>query len=134
MQAAAMQPIAVSGLPRLCLEKYKAMAREVRVRRVLGIIEMEPSHSVRELAVEVRLSPSHLQRLFKQQIGMRLSELIAELKLQRAATLLAIGDKPIKQIAHEVGYEHQSSFVRAFQRRFACAPRFFRREFAIARS
>src|SRR5262249_34491361 len=97
MQAAVQR---VSTIPKesISLEKFKAKAREIRVRRVLGIIEAEPARTVQELAKEVRLSPSHLQRLFKQHIGMRLSDLVAELKLQRAAALLANGDKPIKQI------------------------------------
>jgi transcriptional regulator GlxA family with amidase domain len=82
--------------------------------------------SVRDLAREVRLSPTHLQRLFKRQTGVHLSDLLATRRLQRAANLLLTTNLPIKQIAYAVGYEHQSSFVRAFERRFRQAPRFYR--------
>ena len=102
--------------------------RESRLRRVLEIIDVRPSCSVRELAMEVRLTPAHLQRLFKQEVGSHIRDLIAERRLQNAAQLLLASDMSIKEIAYQVGYEHHSSFVRAFQRRFAQAPRYYRRQ------
>jgi AraC-like DNA-binding protein len=92
------------------------------------MIESGPSRTVRELAFEVHLSPAHLQRLFKHETGGDVSELLAERRLQRAAHLLSGSDMPIKEIAYAVGYEHHSSFVRAFQRRFAQAPRRYRQQ------
>src|SRR6266404_30791 len=55
--------------------------QERRLRRVLEMIESEPSRSVRELALEVRLSPAHLQRLFKQRTGVLIGGLVAEARL-----------------------------------------------------
>jgi len=101
--------------------------RERRLRKVMEMIESQPTRSVRELALEVHLSPAHLQRLFKHETGVDMSELITERRLQRAAQLLADSDLQIKEIAYAVGYEHHSSFVRAFQRRFALPPRRYRR-------
>ncbi len=100
--------------------------QERRLRRVLEMIESEPSRSVRELALEVRLSPAHLQRLFKQRTGVLIGGLVAEARLRRAAELLSASNMLIKEIAHAVGYKHHSSFVRAFHRRFALAPGSYR--------
>ena len=116
----------------LSIERFRKNVTELRLQRVLNMIETQPERSVRELADEVRLSPAHLERLFKKEIGLRIGNLVAEHRLQRAANLLAASDRPIKQIAHLVGYMHQSSFVRAFQRRFARAPRVFRQESVAA--
>jgi transcriptional regulator GlxA family with amidase domain len=99
---------------------------EGRVRKILTLIEDQPQLSVRELADAVRMSPAHLQRSFKLATGTCVSDVLAERRLQKAATLLAASDMPIKQIAYAVGYEHHSSFVRAFQRRFAQAPGCYR--------
>jgi transcriptional regulator GlxA family with amidase domain len=99
---------------------------EGRVRKILTLIEDQPELSVRELAHAVRMSPAHLQRSFKLATGTRVSDLLAERRLQKAAALLSASDMPIKQIAYAVGYEHHSSFVRAFQRRFAQAPGYYR--------
>ena len=101
--------------------------RDGRLQRVLEIIQAQPSQSVRALALEVRLSPAHLQRLFRQQTGVHIRDLIVEGRLQKAATLLSASTMQIKDIAYTVGYQHHSSFVRAFQRRFAQAPRHYRR-------
>lgn len=101
---------------------------ERRLNKVLQRINAAPACSVSELAFEVHLSPAHLQRLFKQKTGMRVSELIGEHRLQRAASLLTSSDLPIKEIAYTVGYEHHSSFVRAFHRRFAQSPKYYREQ------
>ncbi len=100
--------------------------QERRLRQVVEIIESEPSSSIRDLALKVSLSPAHLQRLFKQQTGVQLGSLIVERRLQKAAQLLTASNLSIKEIAHAVGYRHHSSFVRAFQRRFAQAPKYYR--------
>ena len=105
--------------------------RERRLRKVLDLVTSQSPRSVRDLAREVRLSPTHLQRLFKRQTGVHLSDLLAAHRLQRAAHLLLSTNLPIKQIAYAVGYEHQSSFVRAFERRFNQAPSFYRQKAAV---
>jgi transcriptional regulator GlxA family with amidase domain len=81
---------------------------------------------VTDLAREVRLSPSHLQRLFKRETGFQISDLLAEARLRNAATLLLTTDMEVKEIAYLAGYQHHSSFVRAFQRRFGASPRCYR--------
>jgi transcriptional regulator GlxA family with amidase domain len=100
--------------------------QERRLRQVIEMIESDPSCSIRDLAGKVSLTPTHLQRLFKQQTGTQLGSLVVERRLQKAAQLLTISNLSIKEIAHSVGYRHHSSFVRAFQRRFAQAPKHYR--------
>ncbi len=105
----------------------KPMVKERRLRRILEKIESGPPQSVRELARAVHLSPAHLQRLFKQETGVHISDLLAESKLRNAAWLLSTTDMEIKEIAYLAGYQHHSSFVRAFQRRFRQSPKEYRR-------
>jgi transcriptional regulator GlxA family with amidase domain len=112
----------------------KSVLGEKRLNKVLRIIKSQPACSVSELALEVHLSPAHLQRLFKQKTGLHVRDLIGEQRLIKAAHLLRSSDLPIKEIAYAVGYLHHSSFVRAFQRRFAQPPKFYRRENYSARS
>ena len=106
----------------------RSLLGERRLHRVLQMIGSEPSCSVSDLALEVRITPAHLQRLFKQKTGLRVSDLIGEHRLQKAARLLCSSEAPIKEIARAVGYEHHSSFVRAFHRRFAQSPKYYRRQ------
>ena len=100
--------------------------QERRLRQVIDMIKLDPSCSIRDLAEKVSLTPTHLQRLFKQQTGTQLGGLVVERRLQKAAQLLTTSNFSIKEIAHSVGYRHHSSFVRAFQRRFAQSPKHYR--------
>lgn len=109
------------------------LVREERVRRILRAIESKPRCSMDDLAVEFKLSLSHLQHLFKKQTGMGLGHLLSEQRLWRAAQLLAYSNLSVKEIADTVGYEHASSFIRAFERRFTQAPRLYRQEHGRAK-
>ncbi len=106
---------------------------QARVGKVLEIIRSGRPCNLCDLARELNLSKSHLQHLFKRQTGLCLGHLLTEQKLQTAARLLRSSQMRIKQIACAVGYEHTSSFTRAFERRFAEPPQEFRRRPPAAR-
>jgi AraC family transcriptional regulator of adaptative response / methylphosphotriester-DNA alkyltransferase methyltransferase len=101
-----------------------------RLARVMQKIESGMPHSVRQLAQEVKMTPDHLQRLFKQETGLRLRSVIAERKLGEAAYLLSATDVVVKEVAYTVGYRHPSSFVRAFRRQFGKSPTEYRQRAA----
>lgn len=100
---------------------------ERRVLKILAIVEAGTTYAIRELAAEFRLSPAYLQRLFKNETGICMGEWLSEQRLLRAAHLLSNSYLSIKEITHAVGYEHTSSFVRAFERRFLQAPARYRK-------
>jgi transcriptional regulator GlxA family with amidase domain len=103
-----------------------AQIQDVRLRKLLDLIDSDPLGKIHDWAVALNLSPSHLQHLFKQATGLGLGHLLAEKRLQRAANLLSSTNLSIKEIACAVGYEHASSFTRAFERRFEQGPRRYR--------
>jgi len=100
---------------------------ERRVLKILEMVEAGTTFAIRDLAAEFHLSPAYLQRLFKHETGICMGEWLSEQRLQRAAYLLSNSYLSIKEITHVVGYEHTSSFVRAFERRFQQAPARFRK-------
>ena len=95
---------------------------ERRVLKILDMVETGNTFAIRDLAAEFRLSPAYLQRLFKNETGICMGEWLSEQRLQRAAYLLSNSYLSIKEITHAIGYEHTSSFIRAFERRFHQAP------------
>ncbi|HXY23300.1 MAG TPA: helix-turn-helix transcriptional regulator [Candidatus Acidoferrum sp.] len=101
---------------------------EARVQKIIRMVESGPARTIRDLALEFNLSPSRLQRLFKHETGICMGEWLSEQRLQRAARLLAKSYLSVKEIAHTVGYEHPSSFIRAFERRFTQAPVQYRKQ------
>jgi two-component system response regulator YesN len=109
------------------------LAHGERLQRILQVAESGSLSTIRDLALELDLSPSHLQHLFKQGTGTRLGHWLTERRLQRAANLLAETKMSVKEIAYAVGYKHPSSFVRAFERCFRKAPRQFQQEMLTKR-
>ena len=104
------------------------VVQERRVLKILQMIESEPLFRIEDLARQFNLSHSYLEHLFKEQTGVPLGQLLTEQRLRRAAYLLVHTNKRIKEIAQAVGYEHTSSFVRAFERQFTKPPRLYREE------
>ena len=103
-----------------------AAIQDSRLRKLLQLIENDPRGNIQTWAATFNLSNSHLQRLFKQATGTALGQALTEKRLQKAAQLLVNTNLRIKKIATAVGYEHTSSFTRAFERRFEYAPRCYR--------
>jgi AraC family transcriptional regulator len=104
-----------------------ARASDGRVKQILELVADGATYTLRDLARQVQLSPSHMQRVFKQETGARLGEWLTEQRLQRAAHLLQYSYLSVKEITHTVEYEHVSSFTRAFERRFGDPPTVYRK-------
>jgi AraC family transcriptional regulator len=78
-------------------------------------------------AREVGLSPFHFLRLFSGVLGVTPHQYLVRSRLRRAARLLADGDRPITDVALDVGFADLSNFVRTFHRAAGLSPRAFRR-------
>jgi AraC family transcriptional regulator len=73
------------------------------------------------------LSPFHFLRLFSRTIGVTPHQYLVRSRLRRAARLLAEGDRPITDVALDVGFGDLSNFVRTFHRAAGVSPRGFRK-------
>jgi AraC-like DNA-binding protein len=98
-----------------------------RVRKVIRLLHDVPQLRRQELAASVNLSIWHLAHLFKRETGVRLNRYIQEVRLHRSVELLKHTNEPIKRIAFQTGYEHSSSFIRAFIIRYGESPERYRR-------
>jgi AraC-like DNA-binding protein len=104
------------------------MSLQGRVQKIVDLVGCGAAYTTRDLAALLRISASYAQRLFKQQTGTCLGEWLIEQRLQRAALLLKHSYLSVKEITYTVGYEHVSSFTRAFERRFGHAPTLHRKQ------
>jgi transcriptional regulator GlxA family with amidase domain len=102
------------------------VVQDRRLGKLLHTIKSHPSRKIHDLALECNLSGSRLQHLFKQHTGLRLGQLLTEQRMQQATDFLVHTNMSIKEIASTIGYEHTSSFTRAFERRFRQAPSCYR--------
>jgi transcriptional regulator GlxA family with amidase domain len=108
------------------VDSQTTSVEDVRLRKLLRLMEEDPLGTIHDWALAFNLSHSHLQYLFKQATGIGLGHALTQKRLQRAAHLLSNTNMSVKEIACAVGYEHTSSFIRAFERQFEKAPRRFR--------
>lgn len=80
-----------------------------------------------DAAAEAGLSPFHFLRLFGNVLGVTPHQYLVRSRLRHAARLLAGDDRPITDVAGDVGFNDLSNFVRTFHRAAGISPRHFRR-------
>jgi AraC-like DNA-binding protein len=87
------------------------------------------SHQQIELedaARQTEVSPFHFLRLFSSVLGVTPHQYLLRSRLRRAARLLVDDDKPVTEIAYDVGFGDLSNFVRTFHRAAGVPPLKFR--------
>ena len=84
-----------------------------RVRQVLAE-HPEKGRNAEDLAAWLHMSPRTLHRQLQEE-GASLQQLKDSVRQQHARTLLLRTRKPLKQIAAEVGFANEKSFMRAFK-------------------
>ena len=87
-----------------------------KVETVIGYLKENFNYELsREgLASMVHLSPGRLGKYFKQITGLKISEYINRLRIEKSAELLLKTEKTVIEIAYEVGFESLRTFNRVF--------------------
>ena len=79
-----------------------------------------------DAAAQASLSPFHFLRLFSSVLGVTPHQYLVRSRLRHAARLLADEERPITDIAYDVGFADLSNFVRTFHRAAGLSPLKFR--------
>jgi AraC-like DNA-binding protein len=74
------------------------------------------------LAKRCFYNPSYFSRVFKQKMGVSVSEYVRERRMDKAKSLLQNTNKTVEKIMEEVGYSDRSAFYHAFSKSFDCTP------------
>ncbi|MGR3616263.1 MAG: AraC family transcriptional regulator [Paracoccaceae bacterium] len=83
-------------------------------------------HSLESLSGLAGMSRSSLAQRFSDAYGAGPMELLRDLRMQKAADLLANSDLPVKRISSEVGFRSRTAFTRAFEAATGQSPRAYR--------
>lgn len=105
-----------------------ANSYEDRVLRVLAYVYDHPAGdlSLDNLADVAAMSRFHWHRVFRAITGQTCAQMVRRIRLHRAACWLVQSDKPIAQIASDIGYPNLNSFSRAFAEAYGKSPAAFR--------
>lgn len=76
--------------------------------------------------IEAQLSPFHFARMFKQSSGVPPRVYLTRLRLEKACELLEMTDRPVTEIAHDVGYSSNQVLARVFLKHRHMSPTDYR--------
>jgi AraC-like DNA-binding protein len=99
------------------------------LQRVYDLIEKnyDSNISLDDMAASVNLSKYYFIKVFKETTCYSPYEYLVKYRINRAKSLLESTDKPIEQIAVEVGFESTSNFIRTFKKIESMTPLRYRR-------
>ena len=117
----------VAALPALRAVTREELAR--RIRRATDFIHANIALPLRlaDIASAAAMSPFHLHRTFASFHGVTPHAYVANLRFERARSLLRTTRRPVLDIAMSCGFESLGSFTTAFTRRFGIPPARFRK-------
>lgn len=110
------------------LQRPLANAGSRTIGRIRDLLHAEfaTSMPIRTLAEQVGLSPTHLMREFRRATGVTLHAYQANLRVQEARRLLALGVAPAA-VAIDVGYSDQPHLTRRFRALTGLTPAAYQR-------
>ena len=88
-------------------------------------LEMDLTRS--DLAAQIYVHPDYLSHIFKEKVGMSVSQYIMHARLEESKILLRSTKKSISEISHQVGYPNTSYFSRLFKRATGMTPTEYRK-------
>jgi AraC family transcriptional regulator len=109
-------PLAVtSGLPKSKLQQVVDYIHD----------RLEQDLTLTELAAVVHMSPSYFSSLFRHSTGLAPHQYVIQCRIEQAKQLLVQNKLTIAEIAHTLGFAHQSHLCRHFKRLVGVTPKVF---------
>jgi AraC family L-rhamnose operon transcriptional activator RhaR len=108
-----------------------ARASSSFVRRAMALLADDPSRpwTIEALAIETRISASHLHRSFRSQVGVPPMAWLDQVRGESAARLLVQTDLPVSEIGRAVGWSDPNYASRRFRALYAATPTEYRHRF-----
>ena len=116
----------IGKLAEAIADKEQSISRIEKARRyILGNLDQEISRE--SVAAYVYLNPDYLNKLFKKELGMTLSDYIYMERMKLAEKLLLTTEASVRDIALQVGYGNFSHFSKMFARFAGKTPKAYKK-------
>lgn len=79
--------------------------------------------TLKDIAKHFSYHPNYISTLLRREIGKSFSEILLELRMERALSLLKGTSLSIEKIALMLGYSNSSNFYKAFREYYGKSPR-----------
>ncbi|MCM1113882.1 MAG: AraC family transcriptional regulator [Clostridium sp.] len=107
----------------------KSVVNNDQVSHILNYInENYTTATLENTAKHFYLNSSYLSVLIKKELGKTFSELIREIKMNEAATLLLTTNLKIDEICTAVGYKDTTQFIKTFKKYYGLSPKKYKIE------
>ena len=103
--------------------RFEALESKIDYLTTLIDANLQNPPSLKHLAASIGVTPQELSNDIYSGTRLRLGQYIADRRMKQALRLFETTEKPLKQVAHEVGYNHTSNFCIAFKRHFGRTPK-----------
>jgi transcriptional regulator GlxA family with amidase domain len=102
------------------------------LKRVTDAVLENPGadHTLTSMARTAAVSPRHLGRLFREELGTTPSRWVERVRVDRARQLLVSGNLPVTAVAERAGFATDEAMRRAFSRVLHVTPTRYRKRFA----
>ena len=99
-----------------------------RIEKTLQLMRdnLQKELSLNEFAQSVNLSVWRFGHIFRSNVGMAPIHYLRSLRMERARYLLETSFLSVKEIAHRVGLNDESHFVRDFKTAYGMSPALYR--------
>jgi AraC family transcriptional regulator len=106
-------------------KELRQSRRHVALDRACRVIQTRLSEplALADLAGPAGVSPAHLTRLFRAELGLTATDYLRRCRLERALHLLTRSEVPIKEVACEVGIPDLHAFNKVVRRGYGLSPR-----------
>lgn len=135
-----MQALQAQGVERLEDEQGPQVAEQLAgarpvpgcsrlIREIIATMQerLHENLTLKNIAQQFAFSPNYLGHLFKEETGQGFSEMLTELRMERARELLKDPKVKIYEVAGQVGYRYIPYFSRQFKETFGMTPMEFRK-------
>ncbi|MDO5423319.1 MAG: AraC family transcriptional regulator [Eubacteriales bacterium] len=84
--------------------------------------------TLEDVAEHYHYTPAHCSRLIKAETGQNFTQLLRNVRLRRAETLLLTTSCSVEEISYMIGYENAATFIKRFKEQYQMTPGQFRQK------
>lgn len=105
--------------------------KDVLVQHVVRLVEMNymKKYTISHISSELGYNADYIARVFKEKMGMKISEFTNYIRIKKAQKILLETMDPVRQVCYEVGFEDEKYFMKVFKHFENLSPSEFRRSY-----
>jgi two-component system, response regulator YesN len=101
---------------------FRAREAADRARAIIDAGYADPNISVKSISESLKLSPAYVGQIFRQVVGKSVPQYLLDLRMQKARSLIEIGQGSITEIALSVGIANARYFYTRYKSAFGITP------------